>query len=69
MDFDHSPKVKELQARVQHFMDRHVQPSEQRYQQELRANGQWQTPPVLEDLKAQAKLEGLWNARSVAMCR
>ncbi|WP_395709391.1 acyl-CoA dehydrogenase family protein [Reyranella sp.] len=61
MDFDHSPKVKELQARVQHFMDRHVQPSEQRYQQELRANGQWQTPPVLEDLKAQAKLEGLWN--------
>ncbi|MFO1087582.1 MAG: acyl-CoA dehydrogenase family protein [Reyranellaceae bacterium] len=61
MDFDHTPKVKDLQARVQDFMDRHVLPVEQRYQQELRANGQWHTPPVLEELKAKAKLEGLWN--------
>jgi acyl-CoA dehydrogenase len=61
MDFDHSPKVKELQGRVQDFMDRHVHPSEQRYEHELRANGQWHTPPVLEELKAKAKLEGLWN--------
>jgi len=61
MDFDHTPKVKELQARVQDFMDRHVHPAEQRYQQELRANGQWHVPPVLEELKAKAKLEGLWN--------
>ncbi|MFO1160227.1 MAG: acyl-CoA dehydrogenase family protein [Reyranellaceae bacterium] len=61
MDFDYTPKVKELQARVQDFMDRHVHPGEQRYQQELRANGQWHNPPVLEELKAKARLEGLWN--------
>jgi acyl-CoA dehydrogenase len=61
MDFEHSPKVKDLQARVQDFMDRHVHPSEQRYQDELRSNGQWHTPPVLEELKAKARLEGLWN--------
>ena len=61
MDFDYSPKVTELQARVQDFMDRHVHPSERRYQQELRANGPWHTPPVMEELKEKAKVEGLWN--------
>jgi len=61
MDFDYSAKVRDLQARVQDFMDRHVYPSEQRYQQEIRTDGRWQTPAVLEELKAAAKAEGLWN--------
>ena len=61
MNFDYSPKVMELRGRVQDFMDAHVHPSEERYDRELRANGQWQTPPVLEELKAKAKAEGLWN--------
>ena len=50
MDFDYSPKVKDLQAHVGDFMDRHVFPSERRYQEELRENGRWQTPAVLEEL-------------------
>jgi acyl-CoA dehydrogenase len=61
MNFDYSPKVMELRSRVQDFMDAHVHPSEERYERELRANGQWQTPPVVEELKARAKAEGLWN--------
>ena len=61
MDFDYSPKVKDLQAHVGDFMDRHVFPSERRYQEELRENGRWQTPAVLEELKAKAKGERLWN--------
>ncbi len=61
MNFDYSPKVMELRSRVQDFMDAHVHPSEERYDRELRANGQWETPPVIEELKARAKAEGLWN--------
>jgi acyl-CoA dehydrogenase len=61
MDFEYSAKVKELQVRVQDFMDRHIHPSERRYDEELRANGRWQTPTVMEELKAKAKAEGLWN--------
>ena len=49
MDFDHTPKVRELQARVQDFMDQHVHPSEQRYEQELRANGQWADQPLISN--------------------
>ena len=61
MDFDYSPKVKDLQARVQDFMDRLVYPNEKRYREELGANGRWATPPVLDELKDKAKAEGLWN--------
>jgi acyl-CoA dehydrogenase len=65
MDFDHSPKVQALQARVQAFMAEHVYPAEPRFAAEMdafRAAGNpWQEPKVMEDLKAKAKAEGLWN--------
>jgi acyl-CoA dehydrogenase len=35
MDFDYSPKTKELQARLKSFMDRHVYPAEARWWAEL----------------------------------
>ena len=63
MDFDHSPKVKELMVRVQDFMDKHVYPAETVYAEQMEAFGdnRWQVIPVVEDLKAKAKAEGLWN--------
>ena len=36
MDFDFSPKVKELQKRVQQFMDEHVYPNEDAYHHQSR---------------------------------
>jgi acyl-CoA dehydrogenase len=61
MNFDYSPKTQELIARVKAFMDKHVYPNEARYFSELEACGVWGTPTVIEELKAIAKAEGLWN--------
>jgi acyl-CoA dehydrogenase len=65
MDFDYSPKVKELQARLQAFMDEHIYPNEEAYHHEVdtnRRNGNpWVPTKVIEDLKPKARAAGLWN--------
>ncbi|MBV1930909.1 MAG: acyl-CoA dehydrogenase family protein [Porticoccaceae bacterium] len=61
MNFEYSDKVRELQLRVQDFMDRIVYPNEERFYQELEDGGRWCVPPVMEEMKALAKKEGLWN--------
>ena len=65
MDFEFSPKVKELQAKVAAFMERHVYPKENRYWEEAdenRAKGNpWIPTRIVEELKAKARAEGLWN--------
>jgi acyl-CoA dehydrogenase len=61
MDFDYSPKVKELQARLTAFMDGEVYPNEQRFQDEVDTGDRWQPTRVVEELKAKAKAAGLWN--------
>ena len=38
MDFDFSPRTKELQAQLLRFMDEHIYPNEARYEAELEAN-------------------------------
>ena len=38
MDFDYSPKTKELQAKLLQFMDEHIYPAEADYTAELQAN-------------------------------
>ena len=35
MDFDFSPRTKELQAQLQRFMDEHIYPNEARYEAEI----------------------------------
>ena len=61
MDFDHSPKVQDLQARLNAFMDKHVYPNQQRYTDEVNEGDRWQPVPLLEELKEKAKAENLWN--------
>ena len=62
MDFEFSDKVEALRGRVQAFMDAHVYPNEDTYaRQQAAAADRWQPVPVVEDLKARAKAEGLWN--------
>jgi len=59
MDFDYSPQVQARRQRLEEFIDRYVLPY----------NGAWHRsvaqgvfpPPFMEDLKALAKAEGLWN--------
>lgn len=65
MDFDYSPKTKEMQARLLRFMDEHIYPNEEAYHQELEANTQagkrWTPLQVIERLKEKAKEQDLWN--------
>jgi acyl-CoA dehydrogenase len=65
MDFSHSDKVRELQERVNAFMDAYIYPAEKDYHDELERNRRggnpWQVTKVVEDLKKRAKSEGLWN--------
>jgi acyl-CoA dehydrogenase len=62
MDFAFGPKVDELRARLLEFMDDHVYPAEKTYRQQSRAAGDAQFhPPVMEELKAEARARGLWN--------
>jgi len=62
MEFAFSDKVEALRGRVQAFMDAHVHPNEDTYaRQQAAAADRWQPVSVVEELKARAKAEGLWN--------
>ena len=65
MDFDYTPKVKELQARLLKFMDQHIYPNESRFFREIaenRAKGNaWIPTAIIEELKPKARADGLWN--------
>ncbi len=62
MDFEFNDRTKELVARVQDFMDRHVYPNEAVYYEQLEeGDTRWKVIPILEELKVKAREEGLWN--------
>jgi acyl-CoA dehydrogenase len=65
MDFEHSPRVVELRQRVDDFMDRHVFPVEHLYRDQVHGSAdpkaRYRTPPVVQQLKALAREQGLWN--------
>ncbi|MDQ6628894.1 MAG: acyl-CoA dehydrogenase family protein [Pseudomonadota bacterium] len=65
MDFDYSPRTKELQAQLLRFMDDHVYPAEPRFEDEIEANTKagkrWTPLQTVEELKPKARAQGLWN--------
>ena len=62
MDFEYSPKVKTLLEQLTTFMDEHVYPNEQAmHEQHSEGSDRWSTPPLMEELKAKARAQGLWN--------
>lgn len=65
MDFEPTAKAREYLARLQEFMDLHVYPAEPVYaaqRAELTAAGRGNDlPPVVEELKVEARKRGLWN--------
>src|SRR4030088_2204631 len=60
MDFAFSGKVKGLQQRLQAFMDEYIFPNEQRFYDEIERD-RWSPTPIVEELKAKARAQGLWN--------
>jgi len=65
MTFQFSDRSKDLQIRISKFLDDHIYPAESVYAEqmaEFRGQGNpWQVPQIIEDKKAIAKEEGLWN--------
>jgi acyl-CoA dehydrogenase len=61
MSYDPSPKVVELQKRLEAFMEEHIYPNEDRHVREAEELGPWKVHPIVEELKPKAKAAGLWN--------
>jgi acyl-CoA dehydrogenase len=60
--FETSDRAKRVQEDLLEFMDSRVYPAEALYEEQMRASGDPQFhPPVLEELKAEARRRGLWN--------
>jgi acyl-CoA dehydrogenase len=60
MDFELSARTKELRQRLQVFMDAYVYPNEDRFHEEA-ARERWKPTRIVEELKAKARQQGLWN--------
>jgi acyl-CoA dehydrogenase len=65
MDFGFDARTTELQGKLLAFMDSHVYPAESVFADQVAqaaASGDlWQRPGVIDDLKAEARRQGLWN--------
>jgi acyl-CoA dehydrogenase len=60
MEFAFTEKVKDLQQRLQSFMDEYVYPNEARFYEEVDRH-RWSPTLVIEELKPKARAAGLWN--------
>ena len=65
MDFSYSPKVIDMQQRMNAFFDEHITPNEHRFHEDVDANTKagkrWTPTSIIEELKPRAKAAGLWN--------
>ena len=67
MEFSASPRTVDYLERVRAFMRQHIEPIEPTYWAEVRAHcpegdwKRWKIHPRVEELKARARAEGLWN--------
>ncbi|WP_276521009.1 acyl-CoA dehydrogenase family protein [Tomitella gaofuii] len=60
--FEYSERTEQLRKDLLDFMDAHVYPAESVYEQQMRESGDPHfQPPVMEELKAEARRRGLWN--------
>jgi acyl-CoA dehydrogenase len=61
MDFEYSEKVKTWQKKLSAFMDEHVYPNEARFNEQIEQCTISGYPPLLLELRAKARAQGLWN--------
>ncbi len=65
MDFGFDATTEELRGKLLAFMDSHVYPAEPVFADQVAraaASGEiWQRPAVIDDLKAKAREQGMWN--------
>ncbi|MEX0782178.1 MAG: acyl-CoA dehydrogenase family protein [Dehalococcoidia bacterium] len=61
MPYDFTAEGTARQAEVRKFMDDHIYPNEKEYYRQYHEMGDHAYPPILDDLKAEARRRGLWN--------
>jgi acyl-CoA dehydrogenase len=62
VNFEHSDKVKALQAKLWSFMEQHIFPIErEHYDWVMDQNNLWKHWPGIDELKRKAQAAGLWN--------
>ncbi|HMS49033.1 acyl-CoA dehydrogenase family protein [Candidatus Neomicrothrix sp.] len=64
MDFEHSERAQIVMEQVERFVRERIVPNEATYRDQLSGSDdwrQWRVPPIVEELKGQAKELGLWN--------
>ncbi|MEV6644280.1 acyl-CoA dehydrogenase family protein [Amycolatopsis sp. NPDC051371] len=62
MDFAFDEKTEEMRGKLLEFMDSHVYPAEPVFERQLaERDAPWAIPPVMDELKAEARKRGLWN--------
>jgi len=65
MDFAYDARTEQLRGQLLAFMDEFVYPAEKVFAEQVAdaaaAGRIWQRPPVIDELKAEARSRGLWN--------
>jgi len=62
MDFEPSDRAKDFRERLRAFLDERVHPAEQVYLEQVRgADTPHVHPPIMEEIKEEARRRGLWN--------
>ncbi len=62
MDFAFDARTEEFRERLLTFMDEFVYPAEPVFREQVAAAPDpWDAPPIIEELKAEARARGLWN--------
>ena len=60
--FDETDRAKELREKLESFMDSHIYPAEPVYREQMEAQDDpHAVPPILQELKGEARSRGLWN--------
>jgi acyl-CoA dehydrogenase len=60
VNFEFNDKAKNLQRRLQSFLDEHIYPNEQRFHDEIERD-RWKPTRIVEELKPKGRAAGLWN--------
>ena len=65
MDFAYDERTEEFRERLLSFMDSHIYPAEKVFSEQVAeaaaAGRPWERPPIIDELKAEARSRGLWN--------
>src|SRR6478609_3407729 len=61
MDFTLSERETYFRDRVKGFIDQHIRPRDHEYRTQQASGERWKVLPVIEEVKAIARAQGLWN--------